>query len=347
MLFSEFPSITAAEWRAQALKDLKGKTLEDLIYRPESAIEAQAFYTADDVPNDLPVLARAEGNEWAMNEFITVSDATAANTQALTALAGGSSALTFEANWNTVDLATLFQDIRLDYIQVHLEGNDINSLVPKFVSYCQAQNYDLSSLQGSIAIQSLNGITELPQFKTAVIDALGYFNKTSADQLYAVISEAKTYLDDADTTQTLSAEKANRLVFKLPIGTKYFVEISKLRALSQLWLNLLDAYDLPTSLPIIQAYTVNPNPEQTHSNMIAAATQSLSAVIGGANLLTVLPADGGAGTPFTRRIARNVQHLLREESGMQRVGDAAAGAYYIENITMQLAENVWSRLSNV
>jgi methylmalonyl-CoA mutase len=80
--------------------------------------------------------------------------------------------------------------------------------------------------------------------------------------------------------------------------------------------------------------------------MIRATTQALSAVIGGADRLYVLPSDAYTGAPssdFARRIARNVQHLLRLESFLDKTMDPAAGSYYIETLTDQLALKAWDK----
>ena len=82
--------------------------------------------------------------------------------------------------------------------------------------------------------------------------------------------------------------------------------------------------------------------------MIRTTTQAMAAVIGGVRRLSLLPADafGGDSTPFTRRMARNVQHLLRMESYLDRVVDPAAGSYYLETLTEQLAERAWRQFQS-
>jgi methylmalonyl-CoA mutase len=80
--------------------------------------------------------------------------------------------------------------------------------------------------------------------------------------------------------------------------------------------------------------------ENENTNMIRSTTQAMAAVIGGANRLVVRSANNESNT-FTRRIARNVQHLLKMESYLDRVVDPAAGSYYIEALTNQLAEKAW------
>jgi len=134
----------------------------------------------------------------------------------------------------------------------------------------------------------------------------------------------------------------NQFQFSLPIGKSYFVEIAKIRALKILWANVLTAHEVENIVsPTIEVhFSKDELTDDVNTNMIHATTQAMSAVIGGVDRLTVLPADK-KGTAFTKRIARNVQHLLKMESFMDRVHDPAAGSYYIEKLTEQLAEKAW------
>ncbi len=126
-----------------------------------------------------------------------------------------------------------------------------------------------------------------------------------------------------------------------------------MRAFKLLWLHILKVWNAPLTLPAtavhfnIDAYT-----DDLYTNMIRATTMAMSAVLGGADRLTVLPYDAGreasAQYPpaFGRRIARNVQHLLQLESGLGDIPDPAAGSYYIETLTRQLAEAAWKEFRN-
>ena len=85
--------------------------------------------------------------------------------------------------------------------------------------------------------------------------------------------------------------------------------------------------------------------------MIRSTTQAMAAVIGGADRLVVIPSnmanlsadrqEGEESNSFSHRIARNVQHLLKMESYLDRVIDPAAGSYYVEALTNQIAERAW------
>ncbi len=82
--------------------------------------------------------------------------------------------------------------------------------------------------------------------------------------------------------------------------------------------------------------------EDANKNMIAASTMALSAAIGGANRITVSP-SGHDNEHFSRRIARNVQHLLKMESFLDKVADPGAGSYFIEKITRELGQIAWEK----
>jgi methylmalonyl-CoA mutase len=78
-------------------------------------------------------------------------------------------------------------------------------------------------------------------------------------------------------------------------------------------------------------------------NMLRTQTEAMSAIIGGANSVTVEPYDIAFRTPdeFSIRIARNQQLILKEEAFFDKVADPAGGSYYIENLTNTIAENAW------
>ena len=63
-------------------------------------------------------------------------------------------------------------------------------------------------------------------------------------------------------------------------------------------------------------------------NMLRATIATFSAGLGGANAITVLPHTLALGLPdpFARRVARNTQLVLLEESNLAKVSDPAAGS---------------------
>jgi len=82
--------------------------------------------------------------------------------------------------------------------------------------------------------------------------------------------------------------------------------------------------------------------------MIAATTQAMAAALAGVDSIYIRPCNGKEqADDFTRRIARNVQHILQSESYLNRVVDPSAGSYYIENLTVAIAEKAWQQFCNL
>jgi hypothetical protein len=88
------------------------------------------------------------------------------------------------------------------------------------------------------------------------------------------------------------------------------------------------------------------NGSDVNLNKISSTAAAVASVCGGADTLFIAASEGSA-TAFSRRIARNIQHLLREESYLDRVADPAAGSYYLENLTDHLAKKIWKDFQQV
>lgn len=143
------------------------------------------------------------------------------------------------------------------------------------------------------------------------------------------------------------------------VDTSYFLEIAKLRALRLLLPQVAQAYaEMHDTEPVLSPSEVTLYAETSprshtlfdpHANLLRAATQSASAVIGGVEQLTVQPFrrnehDEAANAD---RLARNTQLILKHEAHLHRVADPAAGAYYLEQATNRLAEAAWSRFQQI
>jgi methylmalonyl-CoA mutase len=150
-----------------------------------------------------------------------------------------------------------------------------------------------------------------------------------------------------------------RLHFHTAVSTSYVVEIAKLRALRLLVPQVLDAYAetasadasvAPTDL-FVQVETSRRTATvlDPHVNMLRHTTAAMAAVLGGCDTLTVRPFDDCVRAPdrFGTRIARNVQLILQHEAHFDIVDDPAAGAYYLETATDQLARRAWDRFQTL
>lgn len=149
---------------------------------------------------------------------------------------------------------------------------------------------------------------------------------------------------------------AGAMRFTLGIGPDFFPEIAKLRAARMLWAKIVEAWSEEeegktrlqsgvTALMHIHAVTGRWNKTlfDPYVNMLRTQTEAMSAVLGGAESVTVEPFDAVFRTAgeFPERIARNQQLLLMEEAHLGRVADPGAGSYYIEELTAMTAREAW------
>jgi methylmalonyl-CoA mutase len=145
------------------------------------------------------------------------------------------------------------------------------------------------------------------------------------------------------------AQGADRLAAGHPVtvagvavGSNHFMEIGKLRAVRRLWATVADAFGQPTTLQIhARTAAANKTLYDPYVNLLRVTTEALSAVLGGCDTLTVAPCG------FEPHLAENVQHILREESHLDKVTDAGAGSYYIEALTDALADEAWLRFQEI
>jgi methylmalonyl-CoA mutase len=355
-LFPEFPPITKQQWLAEIEKDLKGKPYDMLRHTTPEGISLEPFYHSDDRPTQRPAFSAGQtNNDWEIGEDIVVSNAKKANQQLLTALNGGVNAprLIFAKSPTLVSLEIILKDVNLAYISLHLAGK----MAPEKVLlnlHLIAQQKKISpnnlkgSLQFNLTSLKINELVDLIEFTDNTLSNFKIF--TIAGNDLAIMTKNSASLVHQLIENKISIEKIQAQVqFSLEIGQSYFYEIAQLRALKLVWANILAAYGCKNAtIPTIQArFRLDAQKEDAHSNMIRATTQALSAAIGGVTSLTVLPSDAitGETTDFARRIARNVQHLLKMESYLDKVIDPAAGSYYIEHLTDALAEKTWQEIS--
>ncbi len=157
-----------------------------------------------------------------------------------------------------------------------------------------------------------------------------------------------------------AAQAAKRIRFNFGVGGNYFMELAKLRAGRMLWANIVKAYNpvcecnestgdgqfCPCAAKMFvhcETSTWNKTVYDPYVNMLRTQTEAMSAVLGGADSLAVLPFDSVYEQPtaFAERIARNQQALLKEEVHLDKIADPAAGSYYIETLTSSIAEQAW------
>ena len=186
-----------------------------------------------------------------------------------------------------------------------------------------------------------------PGVRTLTVQGDVYHNAgaSATQELAYVISTLVHYLEEMKARGLSPASVLPRVRLCLAVGSDYFMEIAKIRAARWLWSKVAAAYDVADAPVHIHASTSKWNKTcyDAHTNMLRVTAESFAAVVAGVDSLHIGPYDeiSGHTDEFSRRIARNVHIILREECGLDHVIDPAGGSTYIEWLTDQIAAKSW------
>jgi methylmalonyl-CoA mutase len=174
---------------------------------------------------------------------------------------------------------------------------------------------------------------------------------SEAQELAYVLAVAVAYLRILESAGIALAAARTLIYFRLAADAEQFLSMSKLRALRKLWARVEQSCSLQPAPILIAAETAwrMMTRRDPYVNMLRTTVAVVGAGLGGADAVTVLPFSMALGLPdrFARRIARNTQLVLSEESNLARVSDPAAGAGGIEAITEQLCRTAWKEFQEI
>lgn len=196
-------------------------------------------------------------------------------------------------------------------------------------------------------------VKNAPQLRTITIKGDIYHNSgaTATQELGHVIATLVCYIEEMKTRGLPPESVLPHVRIHLAVGSDYFMEISKIRAARALWSRIADAYGVENAPVHIHASTSrwNKTTYDAHTNMLRVTSEAFAAVVGGADSLHIGPYNevSGKTDEFSRRIARNIHTILREECGLDRVIDPAGGSTYIEWLTDQIAAKSWEILQHI
>ncbi|MEG2150529.1 MAG: methylmalonyl-CoA mutase small subunit [Bacteroidaceae bacterium] len=208
-------------------------------------------------------------------------------------------------------------------------------------------------------------LQEFPFYKIINVNALTLNNAGAYiyQELGYALAWGNEYLNLLVEAGVPAAVAAKKIKFNFGISSNYFLEIAKFRAARMLWANIVNSYR-PMCLRTdcdnkaedgtcrcaakmyihAETSTFNLTLFDAHANLLRTQTEAMSAALGGIDSMTVTPFNTTyeAADDFSERIARNQQLLLKEEAHFDKVVDPAAGSYYIENLTVSIAQQAWN-----
>ncbi len=367
-LFAEFAKTQKADWQAEVLKELKGTPFDTLIGRSFDDFEIEPLYTKTDkeslayLQHYQPISENSQtgyaARIWRNAPVFGIQNEKESNPKILEALQNGAEEIVLDITQaNNIQWAELLKEVGLEYCAV--------SIFAKAEQITEIKNYLIfaknAELTGSIAFQDFPSDSLLldlfqisapfPKLKTVVVEARN-FSKPS-DELAFFLKKIQILAENMPKNGISLPLLFSKMQFRTHLQNIFFVEIAKLRALRIVASELMNLY-LPDQISAqeidIHAFTSIPSgeasPKDVHSNMISNTAQGMAGVIGGANVLTVLPHNQGLEpeSDWANRIALNVSNLLREETYLDKILDPSAGSYYIEQLTDKIAETAWEKM---
>ena len=358
-LFSEFNPVSSKQWKQKIQFALKGADYNNtLVWNTNDDIAVKPFYHADDF-DQLPPISKTKATQWKICQSIFVANVEKSNITAINAIKKGAESIQFIISNDTFSIADLIKNIDLKKVTIHLE---LTFLSEEFSKKLALFPFNSSYNKGiQIHTDIINNLAktgnwfynlkdDFQKFESIVkntnsftVDASLYQNSgaTIVQQLAYALAHANEYVNYFEGSLDTEAKKTLKVTFKVSIGSNYFFEIAKLRALRQLWEVLALEYEINTNCFILSKPSKrNKTIYDYNINMLRTTTECMSAILGGSNTICNLPYDAvyHKTNSFGERISRNQLLILKHESYFNAVNNPADGAYYIETITNQLAK---------
>lgn len=352
-LFSDFETISSKQWKQQIQYELKGADYnETLVWESPEGIKVKPFYHHDEVEESNSNFAINSPKEtFKILQNIFVHDVKKSNERAINTLNRGAESIRFTIENETISIESLMQNLPLEktayYFYLPFLSIDFVSKLNDFATKNQAKFIIQIDPIGQLCkdgnwfenlendFEKLNTFSKF-QIPTININA-GIYQNAGANivqQLAYTLAHANEYFNRISAIN-------QPITIEVSVGTNYFFEIAKLRSLRLLFSTLAKEYNHNFDCHIIATPTKrNKTLYDYNVNMLRTTTECMSAILGGANAIANLPYDAlyHKDNEFGDRIARNQLLVLKHESYFDKVSNPADGAYYIENLTQQLAE---------
>ena len=352
-ILSEFDSLDSADWLKGIEKYLKGKSFEDLVLKLEGGAEIRPFYRKEDVMLvNLPVL---NSNNWLIAESFSYvgGDKVSFNKELLNALMNGTESVNLQLEaGNPAQLSDLLENVYLNMIELNLSGSVFEQAPADWL--IELATLSEGKVKGFVKTSNDNERIALLRAFSDKLPNYSFFNfelkidKGIIPNLSILLKEIAAAFE-LMLQNGISAEHAQAQInIHTSLSEDYFLSIAALRALKRLWLGLIEAYGVEQpQYPKIHCITTqSATSADPYWNLISNTTEALSAAIAQVYSIEVRPTDNSAEKiAFSRRIARNVQHLLKMESHIDHIIDPAAGSYYIEHYSAELASCAWEAFS--
>jgi methylmalonyl-CoA mutase len=357
-LFNEFESVSARQWKQQIQYELKGADYnETLVWESPEGIKVKPFYHLDD---DVIKFENLHSDGFQIIQNIFVYDVIKSNQRAIETLERGAESIRFTLEKEEVNLVDLMQNLPTENVIYYFNLLFLSSdFIKKVAAFATEKHYRIIILVDPIGQLAKDGnwfkslekdfnalqtsATLSISFLTCKIDLYQNAGATMVQQLAYAMGQVNEYFNRLESINA-------PITFEIAVGTNYFFEIAKIRALRLLFQTLAKEYNHEFACHIIAIPTKrNKTLYDYNVNMLRTTTECMSAILGGVDGVSNLAYDAiyHKDNEFGDRIARNQLLILKQESYFNQVHNPADGAYYIESLTEQLAEKALALFKDI
>ncbi|MFI8379551.1 methylmalonyl-CoA mutase subunit beta [Leeuwenhoekiella sp. NPDC079379] len=360
-LYSDFNPVTAKAFKQKIQYDLAGADYnETLLWSSPEGIHIKPFYHREDL-NEISIPGHP--TRWSIAEEIYIQKPETAALKVLELLSKGVEAFQFKAD-QKFNIDQLLETLPQQNLTLYFNFSFLDVL---FFTTLSEKTKDKeftcflnTDIIGNLA-RSGNWFSDLRedryQLKELILNAkndnvVGIDSSVYHNAGATIIQELAYLLAQTNEYFNHYGDLLKKQLFTLTvaIGSNYFFEIAKIRALRLLYATLASEYGLPETCHIIAKPALrNKVLYDYNTNMLRTTTECMSAVLGGADSICNLAYDAiyHKTNDFGQRIARNQLLLLKHESYFDLVSNPADGTYYIENLTQQFAEQALSLFKDI
>ena len=355
-ILDEFIKIDSKLWNKKIKDDLIKLGHSSIpSYNSKENIKIKPFYTSEDL-NNLKNSDSNYPNSWAICQNITADNSSDANIKALELINKGAESMNFIIQNDSILCNDLLKNIDIEktelFFKIKFHSNSylkslndiikssstsfnisydpIGSLV-KTGSWESSMNEDLDKLN--------KNSNKLEKFNNVIMFNSGLYQNSRAnifEEIAFTLSHANEYLNH------LNGKCANKIAFNISMGSNYFFEIAKLKALRLLWSTITKEYNNEINFPHIIAKPSKRNKTiyDYNNNILRTTTECMSAILGGANTISNITYDSifNNKNEYSDKIALNQLLIIKHETYIDKVKNAADGSYYINSLTNTIAE---------
>ena len=352
-LFDDFDPVSSKQWKQKIQFELDGADYnQTLVWNSPEDIQVRPFYHGDEFKGIAAVHTKASQFKICQNIF--VHDLAKSNLRALDSIERGAESIRFTIHKETVDIAKLLENLPLEKVAIYFNltflSVDFVKKIDEFAQKTKAKifcNLDpigqLTKDGNWFATKEKTNFETLNLLSTATTNVslisinVGLYQNAGANMVQQIaysLAHANEYFNRITTIN-------QTIVFEISVGSNYFFEIAKLRALRLLFNLIAKEYNHNLDCHLLVSPSKrNKTIYDFNVNMLRTTTECMSAILGGADAVANLPYDAlyHKDNEFGDRMARNQLLILKHESCFDKVDNPADGSYYIETLTNQLAE---------